>query len=116
MKFVADTLAARAERHAKLSPEDAEELRKKLMTRVGDLLDAWASIASDKQKAGAGLQYQREEGGAPPLLFDPLDPDLLKQPLKARKFKAQRSMRNVEPVVNLWVQRMDGGAVEGDEV
>jgi hypothetical protein len=115
LEFVADTLAARAERHAKLSPEEAEELRKKLKTRVDDLLDAWASIAYDKDKAGAGLQYQREEGGAPPLLFDPLDPDLANQSLKARKFKAQRSMRNVEPVVNLWVQRIDGGAVEGDQ-
>ena len=114
LEFVADTLAARAERHARLSPDESEELRKKLKTRVDDLLDAWASIAYEKQKTG-GLQYQREEGGAPPLLFDPLDADLANQPLKARKFKAQRSMRNVEPVVNLWVQRMDGGAVEGDE-
>ncbi len=102
MEFVADTLAARAERHAKLPPEETEELRKKIKTRVDDLLDAWASIAYEKQKTG-GLQYQREEGGAPPPLFDPLDPDLANQPLKARKFKAQRSMRNVEPVVNLWV-------------
>jgi hypothetical protein len=114
LEFVTDTLAARAERHANLPAEEAEELRKKLKTRVDDLLDAWASIAYDKQKTG-GLQYQVEEGGAPRLLFDPLDPDLANQPLKARKFKAQRSMRNVEPVVNLWVQRMDGGAVEGDE-
>jgi hypothetical protein len=114
MEFVADTLAARAERHAKLPPQETEELRKKLKARVDDLLDAWASIAYDKDKVGAGLQYQREEGGAPPLLFDPLDPDLAKQPQKARKFKAQRSMRNVEQVVNLWVQRMDGVAVEGD--
>jgi hypothetical protein len=113
LEFVADTMAARAERHAKLPAEETEELRKKVKTRVDDLLDAWASIAYDKQKTG-GLQYQREEGGAPPLLFDPLDPDLANQPLKARKFKAQRSMRNVEQVVNLWVQRMDGGAVEGD--
>jgi hypothetical protein len=113
LEFVADILAARAERHATLSPEEAEDLRKKLKTRVDDLLDAWASIAFDKQKTG-GLQYQVEEGGAPRLLFDPLDADLVNQPLKARKFKAQRSMRNIEPVVNLWVQRMDGSAVEDD--
>jgi hypothetical protein len=114
LEFVADALAARAERHAKLPSEETDELRKKIKARVDDLLDAWASIAYEKQKTG-GLQYQREEGGAPPLLFDPLDADLANQPLKARKFKAQRSMRNVEPVVNLWVQRMDGGAVEGDD-
>ena len=46
---------------------------------------------------GAGLQYQREEGGAPPLLYDPLDPELAKRPLDAQKFKAQRSLRDVEP-------------------
>jgi hypothetical protein len=114
LDFIADIVATRAERHAKLRAEEADELRKKIKARVVDLLDAWASVAFDKQKTGS-LQYQVEEGGAPRLLFDPLDADLANQPLKARKFKAQRSMRNVEPVVNLWVQRIDGSAVEGDE-
>jgi hypothetical protein len=43
-------------------------------------------------RAGAGLQYQHEEGSAPPLLFDLLHPELKRQPGRAQKFKAQRSL------------------------
>jgi hypothetical protein len=68
-------------------------------------------LASEK----GSLQYQREVGEAPPLLFDPLDPDLEKQPAVARKFKAQRSLRDVEPTVNLWVHNPDGFEVEEEE-
>lgn len=80
---------------------------------MGDLLDAWARVAMDKQSVGAGLQYQHEIGSAPPLLFDPLDPELKKQSPDARKFKAQRSLRDVEPSVNLIVRRLDGSDVGG---
>ena len=80
-----------------------------------DLLDSWAKIAHDQESVGAGLQYQREEGGAPPLLYDPLDPELAKRPLDAQKFKAQRSLRDVEPSVGIWVKSLDGVAVEAEE-
>jgi hypothetical protein len=46
------------------------------------------------------------------LLFDPLDPELDNQPLEARRFKAQRSLRDVEPTVNLWVINPNGFEVE----
>jgi hypothetical protein len=46
------------------------------------------------------------------LLFDPLDPDLQRQPQPAKKFKAQRSLRDVEPVVNLWVRNPDGKEID----
>ena len=51
-------------------------------------------------------------GQAPPLLFDPLDPDLDRQPKEVRKFKAHRSLRDVEPTVNLWLRNPDGFEVE----
>jgi hypothetical protein len=73
------------------------------------LLDTWESIAAQKGE----LQYQREVGQAPPLLFNPLDPDLDRQPKEARKFKVQRSLRDVEPTVNLWLRNPDGLEVEG---
>jgi hypothetical protein len=113
---VADTLAARGERHAVLSQAEAEALRQKIRMRVDDLLDEWSSIADKKSKVGAGLKYQEyEEGGDPHLLYDPLDPELAKQPPSARKFRAQRSLRDVEPSVNLWVRRLDGVEVPEDE-
>ena len=68
------------------------------------MLDVWERIAKSKDR----LQYQREVGEAPPLLFDPLDPQLANQPLEARKFKAQRSLRDVEPTVNLWAVNPNG--------
>ncbi|MEQ1885181.1 MAG: DISARM system helicase DrmA [Bryobacteraceae bacterium] len=114
--FVADTLAARGERHAVLPQAEAEALRQKIRMRVDDLLDEWSSIADKKSKVGAGLKYQEyEEGADPHLLFDPLDPELAKQPPGARKFRAQRSLRDVEPSVNLWVRRLDGVAVPEEE-
>jgi hypothetical protein len=61
------------------------------------------------------LRYQPFEGAAgPALLRTPLDPlgsDL--QPARdARKFKAGRSLRDVEPSVNLWLKRLDGMDIE----
>jgi len=112
LNFVIDAIARRAEMHDKeLDAADAETLRQKVRGRVQDLLDLWERIAGGK----INLQYQREVGEAPPLLFDPLDPELEKKPLEERKFKAQRSLRDVEPTVNLWVRNPDGFEVEEEE-
>ena len=110
LDFVLDAISRRAEGHdAGLTGEEQEELRHKLRGRVQDVLDTWESIAGQKGE----LQYQREVGQAPPLLFAPLDPDLDRQPKEARKFKVQRSLRDVEPTVNLWLRTPDGLEVEG---
>ena len=53
--------------------------------------------------------------GDPHLLYDPLDPELAKQPPGAAKFRAHRSMRDVEPSVNLWVRQMNGIEVEAED-
>jgi Helicase conserved C-terminal domain len=112
LEYVVDAISDRAEMHDKeLDAVEAEALRQKIRGRVKDLLDTWEHIASQK----ISLQYQQEVGQAPPLLFDPLDPELEKQPMEARKFKAQRSLRDVEPTVNLWVCNPDGFEVEEDE-
>jgi hypothetical protein len=109
--FVAEEISRRAEGHASnLTFDEAESLRQRVRGRVIDLLDTWEHIADDK----GDLQYQREVGLAPPLLFDPLDPELARQPREARKFKAQRSLRDVEPTVNLWLRKP--GDIDGGEV
>lgn len=105
LEFVAETLSRRAENHDKdRSSSEIEEQRIRLRNAVTDLLDSWEHLAEDKGK----LQYQQEEGEAPPLLYDPLDPELRKQSDLARKFKAQRSLRDVEQTVNLWIVNPDG--------
>jgi hypothetical protein len=112
LAYVADVLAQRAEGHdVQLGRDETEALRKKVKDRVNGLLDAWQSIATKK----GDLQYQREVGVAPPLLFDPLDRELEKQTKEAQQFKAGRSLRDVEPTVNLWLRNPDGELVEEAE-
>jgi hypothetical protein len=113
---VRSALASRAENHAKdLDPDEREELSAKIGGRVDDLLDAWEQIAAEKAAVQAGLQYSPLEARPrPPLLHDPLDPDLKREPpqSKLRKFKAQWSLRDVEAEVPVIVRRLDGGAPE----
>lgn len=110
LEEVVEVISRRAESHDRERGKDAsEELRQVLRSRAIDLLDTWKRIANERGK----LQYQKEEGVAPPLLFQPLDPELAKKPLYEQKFKAQRSLRDVEPTVNLWVRNPDG--IEEDD-
>ena len=110
--WTAEVLSRRAERHDEtLDAGEQEALRQKVKLRTKDLLDTWEQIAVSKHSV---LQYQKEVGEAPPLLFEPLDPELMRQPLEARKFKAARSLRDVEPTVNVWVKRPDGLDIEDE--
>jgi hypothetical protein len=110
------TVRARAENHTKdLEPAERQELGTKMDSRVDDLLDAWEQIAAEKAAVQAGLQYGPFEAKPrPPLLHDPLDADLKKEPphSKLRKFKAQWSLRDVEAEVPVLVRRLDGGTPE----
>lgn len=113
LDFVADIISRRAEIHDKeLDANEAEALRQKIRDRVHDLLDTWAKIAGLNAKDNTGLQYQKEVGTHPPLLRYPLDPELERRPKEEQKFKAGRSMRDVEQTVNLWVSNPDGFLVE----
>jgi len=119
LDFVAETMTRRSEAFdLRMPAEDRNALRQNLRGRVQDLLDEWSKIAETKHRVGSGLQYQQEEGGAPPLLFDPLDPELAEQPggVNQYKFKAHRSLRGVEPNVNLWVKHLNGMEVEAEEI
>ena len=83
--------------------------------RAVDLLDEWSKIAMELNEAGAGLQYQVEVGAAQRLLYEFLNPELKTLPPWQQKFRANRSMRDVEPSVNLWVKTLDGIEIEEDE-
>jgi len=98
--FVADLIAERAEAQQD-SAETAEAERHQLKGEVKELLDAWYSIASEI----GSLQYQQEIGNAPPLLRDFLDPEIDELSDNQKKFRAQRSLRDVEPSVNIWVSK-----------
>jgi hypothetical protein len=115
LDFVADRLAERAQSHAKMLPAEAQELRLKVRQRAMELLEEWSKIAIEYSQVGVGLQYQREVGGAKQLLYEFLNPELKNLPLRHRKFRANRSMRDVEPSVNLWLRTLDGNEIEEEE-
>ena len=106
-------LAARARKHRHLTVEEEARINANLQTRVRDLLDSWAKVAKQQQDVGARLVYQRfEQAEGKALLRMPLeepDPDLGQD---GRKFRAPRSLRDVEPSVNLFVKQLDGIDVE----
>jgi hypothetical protein len=113
---VSDVLARRGRTHrARQTKDEERRLDATLRARAADLLDSWCKVAEFQQNNSARLRYQPYEGGAgPALLRTPLDPagSDLQPALDARKFKAPRSLRDVEPSVNLWLKRLDGMEIE----
>lgn len=108
---VGEILANRAKDHRALSPDAEARLDALVRGRVNDLLDSWAKVS--KAHVGARLIYQPfENADGPPLLRTPLDPELATLNADERKFKAPRSLRDVEPSVNLLLKRLDGTDIE----
>ena len=94
-------------------------MRSKVRERTLDLLDEWSKEAMELAKVGVGLQYNPSEaGGAQPLLRDFLSADLKNLPPNHRrmKFRANRSLRDVEPSVAVQVKTIDLQPVEDDDV
>jgi hypothetical protein len=115
LEFVLTSLAERAYSSTDLPPEEAEQLRQRVRERAADLMDEWAKIAQDLQNVGVGLQYNpAEAGAAKQLLYDFLSPEVRNLPPEnpRMKFRAGRSLRDVEPEVNLWVRTLDNVELE----
>jgi hypothetical protein len=119
LDFVVGTLAERARECCGLDPSsaDAQQIRDRVRARCLDLLDDWAKIAQDLSQSGVALQYQQEVGSAQRLLYEFLSPELRNLPPQhpKMKFRANRSLRDVEPNVNLWMKTLEGTEVEEDE-
>jgi hypothetical protein len=115
LDFAVDALADRAQSHAKMDPADAAKLRQTVQQRALDLLDEWSKFAKELNDAGVALQYQLEAGAARRLLFEFLNPELKLLPQRHKKFRANRSMRDVEPSVNLWVRTLDDVEIEEED-
>jgi hypothetical protein len=115
LDFAVEVLGDRAHAHAQLPAQEADALRQRLRDRTHDLLDEWSRIAMDLSNVGGQLQYQSESGAAQRLLHEFLNPALKQQPQRFKKFRANRSMRDVEPSVNLWLRTLDDVEIEEDE-
>jgi hypothetical protein len=106
LEWIVEVLRQRVEKHAnKIIPNDGTEPQADTVAhRVGDLLDAWSDIALDLQKTGTRLQYQVERPGqGQRLLYEFLNPEVKPKSLRVKKFRANRSLRDVEPNVKLWM-------------
>jgi hypothetical protein len=103
------TLAGRAATHRALTADEASRINAYLQSRCNDLLDSWFRVAKRQQDVGARLVYQRfENAPGKALLRMPLEKADADLGQDGAKFKASRSLRDVEPPVNLFVKRLDG--------
>jgi hypothetical protein len=90
---------------------EREERLRSVQNRIVDLLDSWRKIFDDYQAAGVAMQYQKYELTQPrPLLREMLDQNFESE--HHRKFRANRSLRDVEPEVNLFLKDLNGMQVE----
>jgi hypothetical protein len=93
---------------------DASELQERersVQNRVVDLLDTWQKIIDEFKSVGAAVQYQKWELKQPrPLLMEMLDDK--PQSEHHEKFRANRSLRDVEPEVSLFLLDLSGSPVE----
>ena len=94
---------------------DADERAERLLGvkhRIVDLLDAWQRIVATYQEATTLVQYQSYEptGKGKPLLHNMLEKQFESD--DARKFRASRSLRDVEPDVNLYLRDLNDQPVE----
>ena len=80
---------------------ELDEVLSSVTNRIGDLLDSWEFVIREADENATRMQYQKYElkEGAP-LLREMLDSDFATE--HHRKFRVNRSMRGVEPAVNLY--------------
>jgi hypothetical protein len=114
--FVGDVLASRAEAYRRGHPDDEpiDALKTDLRHRIDALFDSWARVAMAEEHKGEGLAYQRFEesqSSKRPLLRMPLDPDLALCDKHERAFVANRSMRDVEETLDVYVTKLKESAI-----
>ncbi len=100
-------------RHQPITDEaEVDERLRSVQNRVVDLLDSWRKVFDDYSGSGVPMQYQTHElkEGRRPLLREMLDRDFETE--HHRKFRANRSLRDVEPSVNLFLKDLGGRDVE----
>ena len=120
LEWVVKTLAERARECCGLKEQaDRDQVADKVKARAFELLDLWSKEAERLRQNGISLQYQMETSGAQfkRLLYEFLHPYLRDLPLGTveMKFRANRSMRDVEPSVNLFVHRTNGTLVDAED-
>ena len=107
-------LVARIALRARDSTGDLErgkELEEHVRSRIGKLLDEWEKFATTASDNGAKLRFESQDDGAMRLLRDMLDKVAVKPDAPERLFRANRSMRDVEPGTFLFVNELPPNAI-----
>jgi len=95
-----------------LTETELEERLRSVQDRIVDLLDSWRKVLEDYLADGVSMQYQKYELKQPrPLLREMLDETFESE--HHRKFRANRSLRDVEPEVNLFLKDLTGYQSKG---
>jgi hypothetical protein len=106
---IAAAVAARAASHR----EGATlALAAAVRARTASLLDDWASLAHERNADGTAFGYARDRGITKTLLREVLDPELALADARERRFRAPRSLRDVEPSVLLRKVAPNGAAID----
>ena len=80
---------------------ELDEQLQSVRNRIDDLLDSWCAIQSETGGVGQRLRYQKyEPGGYGVELLREMMDETIEDEVR-RKFRANRSLRDVEPEVNL---------------
>ncbi len=92
--------------------DEKEERQRSVRTRIVELLESWQIVAETYQNVGAKVQYQQYEEKSPkPLLRGMLEADFETE--HHRKFRVNRSLRDVEPEVDLILKNLGENRVGG---
>lgn len=112
-RWLLNAFLARVDAQPLADEDERAERRRSVQNRVVDLLDAWNAVVDDYHGANVTVAYQRHElRTAKPLLREMLATDF--ESPQHRKFRANRSLRDVEPEVGLRLRTLTGGDVEDE--
>ena len=100
--------AAAGERARNHADQVLPELGDRVRDRVQSLVDDWAALAHEARQGGVTFGYAREGGVATPLLREMIDPDRDVLNERQLRFRAPRSLRDVEPGVLLGIKTPEG--------
>ena len=102
-------------RQQPITEEEREQYMRSVQNRIVDLLDSWSKVIDDYHSEGVEVQYQRYDvprlRQPRPLLREMLDREFETE--HHAKFRANRSLRDVEPNVNLFLKDLGGFRVGG---
>ena len=97
----------RVERQPFADAGERRERRRAVRDRVVELLDSWRAVVDFYHAGNVAVKYQRrEKGEGRPLLREMLDTGFESE--HHRRFRANRSLRDVEPEVDLYIREPAG--------